>query len=200
MALMDRFEQLNARERRLTIIAVSVLAAVILLGMPVGLEAMVAARTSDNDELASALNAVQEARAQVREHQAKKESITARYAKKAPALAGYLQQQAVAQKLDVSDSVDNPDVPHGKRYIERSTRVHLKKGGMYAIGKFLESIETSGMPLSVTRLNVHKRPGEPDSYDSEVGVSAYDRVEKPVTPAAAASGAADDASGKGKTP
>ncbi len=72
MALMDRFEQLNARERRLTIIAVSVLAAVILLGMPVGLEAMVAARTSDNDELASALNAVQEARAQVREHQAKK--------------------------------------------------------------------------------------------------------------------------------
>ncbi len=71
---------------------------------------------------------------------------------------------------------------------------------MYAIGKFLESIETSGMPLSVTRLNVHKRPGEPDSYDSEVGVSAYDRVEKPITPAAAASGAADDASGKGKTP
>ena len=190
MALADRFEQLNARERRLLVIAVCVLAALFLVGLPIGLEAMVAARTSDNDELSAALTAVQDARAAVREHQAKKDSITARYAKKAPALAGFLQDKAVIQKLDVSDSVDNPDIPHGKRYVERSTRIHLKKGGMYAIGKFLESIETSGMPLSVTRLNIHKRPGEPDAYDSEVGVSAYDRVEKPATPAAAPSGSA----------
>jgi general secretion pathway protein M len=183
----------------LLVIAVSVLAALFLVGLPIGLEAMVAARTSDNDELSTALTAVQDARAQVREHQAKKDLIAARYAKKAPPLAGYLQQQAVLQKLDVSDSVDNPDIPHGKRYVERSTRIHLKKGGMYAIGKFLESIETNGMPMSVTRLNIHKRPGEPDAYDSEVGVSAYDRVEKPPTPAAAPSGSADDSSAK-KTP
>jgi general secretion pathway protein M len=81
-------------------------------------------------------------------------------------------------KLEVTDSVDRPEVPHGKRYVERSTVIHLKKSGMYPIAKFLESLEKSGLALAVTRLEIHKRSGEPDSYDVEVGVSAFDRNEQ----------------------
>ena len=33
---------------------------------------------------------------------------------------------------------------------------------------FLESIETSGYPVAVSRLDIRKRTGEPDSYDVEV--------------------------------
>jgi len=48
---------------------------------------------------------------------------------------------------------------------------------MLSIAKFMESVEKSNYPVALSRLNVRKRSGEPDSYDVEVGVSAYDRNE-----------------------
>ena len=67
---------------------------------------------------------------------------------------------------------------------ETRSAVDLKKAGMYSIAKFLETLETSGMAVAITRLNIRKRTGEPDSYDVEVGLSAYDRTEAaPATPA-----------------
>jgi general secretion pathway protein M len=164
-------------------VAAAVLACAFVLAVPIGLESVVHARETDNQELYAALTAVQEARGLVRERQEKKEMLLARYAKRAPALAGFLEQTARQQKLEVTDSVDRPDVPHGKRYVERASVVHLKKAGMYSIAKFLESLEKSGYPIEVSRLNIRRRTGEPDSYDVEVGVSAYDRSEPP--PAAA---------------
>ncbi len=174
--IFDRL-QLNARERRLATILAGFVAVLLVLVIPVGLETIVHARESDNDELRAAIKEVQGARAQVRERQARKESIQQRYAHKAPALAGYLEQSARALKLEVTDSVDRPEVPHGKKYAERSTVIHLKKAGMYSIAKFLETLEKSSMAMAVTRLNIRKRAGEPDSYDVELGVSAFDRNE-----------------------
>ncbi len=178
IAILDRMG-LNARERRLASILLGVFAVLIVLVLPVGLESLVHARESDNDDLRASLAHVQGARGQVRERQAKKDSIAQRYAKRAPSLAGYLEPSARAEKLEVTDSVDRPEVPHSKRYIERNTVIHLKKAGMYSIAKFLESIEKSGMAVTLSRLDIRKRTGEPDSYDVEVGVSAYDRNEQP---------------------
>jgi len=172
----------NPRERRLIGIVGIVAAVVAVIGVPIGMELVVRARRAENEELKQALADVQEARGKLRDRQAKKDAIATRYAKRAPALAGWIEQTARAQKLEVADSVDRPEVPLGKRYIERSTTAHLKKSGMYAIAKFLESIEKSGNAVAVTRLAIRKRTGEPDSYDVEVGVSAYDRIEKPPTP------------------
>ena len=169
--------QMNARERRLVSVLAVVGAAVLLLAIPFGLEALIRSSRSDNDDLRQALADVQDARGRVRERQARKDAIAARYARKAPALAGFLEQTARLQKLEVTDSTPLPDVPHGKRYVEHGTNIHLKKTGMLALSRFLESIEKSGFPVSVARLNIRKRSGEPDSYDVEVGVSAYDRSE-----------------------
>jgi len=180
--------QMNARERRLLAILGFVGGVVLLLAIPFGLEAWVHSAASENDDLRQALSDVQDARGRVRERQAKKDAIAARYARKAPALAGYLEQTARSQKLEVTDSTPLPDVPHGKRYVEHGTSIHLKKTGMLALAKFLEALEKSGYPLAVTRLGIRKRTGEPDSYDVECGVSSYDRSEP--SPAPAASGSA----------
>jgi general secretion pathway protein M len=174
--LLDRL-QLNPRERRLATLLVGFVAVLVILVIPVGLETLVHAKENDNDELRAAIKEVQAARPQVRERQARKDSIQQRYAHRAPALAGFLEQSARALKLEVTDSVDRPEVPHGKRYEERNTIIHMKRAGMYSIAKFLETLEKSQMAIAVTRLNIRKRAGEPDSYDVEVGVSAYDRNE-----------------------
>jgi general secretion pathway protein M len=73
-------------------------------------------------------------------------------------------------------------VPIGHRYIERSTTIHLKKSGLLAITRLIEALEQSGSPVAVTRMNLRRRMGEQDSYDVELGVSAWDRQEKPITP------------------
>jgi general secretion pathway protein M len=176
--------EMNARERRLLAFIGFVAGLVFLLAVPFVLEAIVHANQSDNDELRQALSDVQEARGRVHERQVKKDAIAQRYARKAPALAGYLEQAARQQKLEVTDSTPLPDVPHGKRYVEHGTAIHLKKTGMLAFARFLESIEQSSYPVAVTRLNIRKRSGENDSYDIEIGVSSYDRTELPSPPPA----------------
>jgi hypothetical protein len=179
--------QMNARERRLVGVIGFVAAVLLVLAVPFGLEAIVRSDMSENDELRQALADVQDARGRVRERQAKKDAIAQRYAKKAPSLAGYLEQEARQQKLEVTDSTPLPDVPHGKRYVEHGTDIHLRKTGMLPLARFLESIEKSSNPVAVTRLNIRKRSGENDSYDVEIGVSSYDRSELPPPPSPAGS-------------
>ena len=159
-----------------------------ILAVPFGLEAFVHAAHAENDELRQALVDVQDARPRVRERQAKKDAIAARYAHKAPSLAGYLELTARQEKLEVTESTPLPDVPHGKRYTEHGTNIHLKKTGMLPVAHFLEALEKSGFPLDVSRLNIRKRSGENDSYDVEVGVASFDRAE--AAPAPSASGSA----------
>ncbi len=173
---------LNPREQRMATIGVVVLAVMMIVGLVGGLSVTVASRASDIDELKTTLAAVQGARGQVRERQSRKDSIAQRYQTRAPTLAGYLEKTARENRLEVSDSVDRPDVPHGKKYTERATVIHLKKAGMLNISKFLEALEKSNYPVSVSRLDIRKRTGEPDSYDVEVGVSAYDRQEPAPSP------------------
>jgi general secretion pathway protein M len=170
---------MNARERRLLTILGFAGAVLLLLAIPFGLEAYIHSEQSDNDDLRQALSDVQDARTRVRERQARKDAIVQRYARTAPPLAGYLEQTARQQKLEVTDSTPLPDVPHGKRYTEHGTDIHLKKTGMLPLALFLESLERSGYPVAATRLDIRKRSGENDSYDVEVGVSSYDRVEAP---------------------
>ena len=178
--------QMNERERRLVGVLIVVGAIVLILAVPFGLGFYIRSARAENEDLRQALSGVQEARGTLRERQAQKDLVAARYAKKAPSLAGFLEQTARTQKLEVVESTPLPDVPHGKRVTEHGTSVHLKKAGMLPIAKFLEAIERSGYPVTVSRLNVRKRNGEPDSYDVEVGVSSYDRTEAPAAPAGSA--------------
>ncbi|MGH7440456.1 MAG: hypothetical protein ACRENE_32600 [Polyangiaceae bacterium] len=174
--------QMNARERRLVELLGAIGVAVLVLAVPFGLEAWIHSARSDNDDLRQALADVQDARVRVREQQTRKDAVAARYAHKAPPLAGYLEQTARQEKLEVTESTPLPDVPHGKRYVEHGSNVRLKKTGMLALSKFLEDIEKSGMPLSVSRLNVRKRSGENDSYDVEAAVASFDRTEVAAPP------------------
>ena len=175
-AFLDR---LSPREQRLVGILGVVVAVLVLLALPLGLEGVVASRRSDSADLKDAIAQLQTARSQVRERQAKKDALAARYGQKAPPLAGMLEKLARDKKLEISDSQDRPELPIGKQFVERTTVVHLKKAGMFSIAKFVESVEQSGYPVVVSRLSIRKRGGEPDSFDVELGVSAYDRKEVP---------------------
>jgi general secretion pathway protein M len=177
---------MNERERKLVGILGVVGAILLIAAVPFALDFYVRSEQSDNDDLRQALADVQDARGRVRERQSRKDMVTARYSHAAPPLAGFLEQTARTQKLEVTESSPLPDAPHGKHFIEHATNVHLKKAGMLPVAKFLEALERSGYAVALTRLNIRKRAGEADSYDVEVGVSSYDRVEAPAAPSGSA--------------
>src|SRR5262245_34893454 len=138
MAPKIAFSTLNPREQRLVTLLGIVLAVFLVLILPAFLQFLVITRRSDNEAMRDAITSIQTARAGIRERQSRRDSIVQRYSNKAPPLAGFIEQTARAQKLEVTDSQDR-NLP-GKKYEERTTTIHLKKAGMYGISKFLESL------------------------------------------------------------
>jgi general secretion pathway protein M len=192
--LRERFDKLEPRERRLLTALLGILGAFVLLLGPILLVTTVSSKRSDNQELRDLIETIRESRGKVAERKAKHDALLAKYGRPAPALAGFIESVATANGMTIPESQDRPEMPHGKRYNERSTVVKLHKVGMLALAKTLEKIEQSGHPVSISRLNLKPRPGEPDSYEVELGVSAFDR--KPDAPAGGAAAAAPSASAK----
>jgi general secretion pathway protein M len=197
MTLRERFEKLEARERRLLVILGVILGGFLFLLGPIAIYGMVSGKRADNQDMRDLIDKIYEARAQIADRKAKKDALLARYARTAPSLAGFIEEATKENGVSAAESQDRPEIPHGKRYTERTTVVKIHKIGMLALAKTLEKIEQSGYPIAVTRLNVKPRTGEPDSYEVELGVSAYDRkADAPAaastsSPAASSSAAAD---------
>ncbi len=205
MSLRARFEKLEPRERRLLTIFGGVLAVGIFLLIPIGIVSIVSSRRSDNEDLRNLIDQIYDARGQVAERRAKHDALLARYSKPAPPLAGFLDELAKAQGITAAESQDRAEAPHGKHYTERLTIIKMHKVGMLALAKMLEKVEQSGFPVAITKLSIKPRGGEPDSYEVELGVSAFDRkVDAPApgasgSPAAGASGDAKVGPSPGST-
>ncbi|AUX27751.1 hypothetical protein SOCEGT47_083490 [Sorangium cellulosum] len=193
MTLRERLDKLEPRERRLLNILVGFLVAAVILLVPIGLASMASSRRAKNQEVRDLLESIYEASGRVSERKAQRDALLARYARPAPPLAGFIEDAAKQQGLTAAESQDRPEVPHGKKYTERITVVKMHRIGMLGLAKMLERIESSGHPVAITKLNLKPRAGEPDSYEVELGVSAYDRkADPPPTSPASTAASGDD--------
>jgi general secretion pathway protein M len=208
VTLRERLDKLEPRERRLLQILASILGGFLVLLGPVGIWSLVNGKRNENQEIRDLIDQIYDARGPISERKARRDALVARYAKPAPPLAGFIEEAAKDNGITTAESQDLPKVPHGKRYSERITKVKIHKIGMLALAKTLEKIEQSGYPVAVTRLDLKPRSGEPDSYEVELGVSAFDRASDvpaagtaaPSASASAAAGAASAAPEKEKDP
>ena len=184
MSLADRIEKMEPRERRLLFLLLGLLGATLLLAGPIYVAMTVAGKRATNAELRELTESIRSARASILERRAKREAVQARYARPAPALAGFIEEAARANGIAAAESQDRPDTPQGKHFIERSTAIRMHKVSMAPVLRMLEKIEQSGYPVAVTRLNLKPRAGEADSYEVELAVSAFDRKADSAAPAA----------------
>jgi general secretion pathway protein M len=191
MNIRDRFDQLEPREQRLVLIFGGVLGTFLILLVPILLSATLSSRRGENAAIREVMVAISDARATLDRQDVEKQKILARYGKPAPALAGFIEQQATANGIQIPESQDRPVVPHGKRYDERSTKVVLQKVGMKNLATFLEAIVNAGYPARISNINVHRRGMDPDAYDVTVVVSAFDRKEAEKKSAAGAEPSAE---------
>jgi general secretion pathway protein M len=175
MSLSERLSRLEPRERRLLGILGAVFGVMMFLAIPIGIAAAVHGQASENDALREAITAIDDGREQISKANLARETVAQRYASPAPPLAAFLSKVAGEVQVEIPESQDRQAVPHGKRYTERSTKIVLRKLGMLKLIRLLERIETSGHPVAVSSLNIHKRSSEPDSFDVDMVVSAFDR-------------------------
>ena len=191
MSLSERLARLEPRERRLLGILGGVLGFMAFLAIPIAIAATVHSQANENDALREAISSIDDARAKVEKVQATRDAVTARYAQPAPPLAAFLSKIAGEAQVEIPESQDRQAIPHGKRYTERSTKITLRKVGMLKLIHLMEGIERSGHPVTLSSLNIRKRGSEPDSFDVDMVVSAFDRKApepKKVDAKAAASG------------
>jgi len=193
MTLRERMERLEDRERRLLFVMLAFVAAAVVMLPPLAVSAMVHSRKSDVEAVQEALAAIADEKEVLDRVRAEKSAITVRYARPAPPLAAFLSKLASESSLEILESQDRQAVPHGKKFEERTTKITLRKVGMLNLVRFLERIEQSGHPLRVSQFNLRKRGTEPDSYDVDMVVSAFDRKVEPKTEKAAAAGSASAA-------
>ena len=198
MTLRERFDKLEPRERRLLGILGSVFAVFLVLFGPIGLWSWVRGKRAENQEVRDLIDQIYDARASIAERKAKRDAIVARYARPAPPLATFIEEAAKENGATAGDTQDLPEVLYGKRYTERSTKVKIHKIHMLALAKILEKIEQSGYPVTVSRLDIRPRSGEPDNYEVELAVSAFDRKPDPPAGAGTASPAGSSAPDKEK--
>jgi general secretion pathway protein M len=175
VSLRERLERLEERERRLLGVAIAIVAAGVILLPPVTLFAFVQSKKGEVEDVRAAIQAIVDEEPALEHARAEKVAITQRYSRPAPQLQAFLARLAGEVGVEIPESQDRQVVPRGKKFDERSTKISLRKVGMLKLVKFLEKIEQSGHPIRITQFDVRKRGSEPDSYDVDMVVSAFDR-------------------------
>ncbi len=196
MTLRDRINQLEDRERRLLGVFVVVFGIFAILVIPLGLTAYLGSISSENESMREAMATLQQSRSVLEKRAEEQVKMDARYERTTPPLAGFLAGIAQRHKIEIPETQDQAEVPHGKRFSERSTKITLRDVGMLKLAEFMQGVATSGYPVSISRMNIRKKATPPDSYNVQLTVSAFDRKaeEKPEVAAGdAAEGEAEEA-------
>ncbi len=197
MSLRERYARLEERERRLLDLLIAIVGAMVVLAPPMALLAVLHSHKSDNEAMREALTSISEEQPAIARAKATRSAVVERYAKPAPPLAAFLAKLAGEVSLEIPESQDRQSVPHGKKFDERATKITLRKVDMYKLLKFMEKVEQSGHPVRISQLNIRKRGTEPNSYDVDMVVSAFDRKE--IKEPKAKGGAAKDGGAEGES-
>lgn len=206
MSIGGWYQRLSPREQKMLGVLGLLVGAFVLVGLPIVVYRDIADMHGQNAKMRELLVQINKSQPLLLERKLARDKQLLRYQRPAPPLASFIEKAATENGIEVPESKDRPEVPRGKRYAERITTVTLRKIGLASLVKTLEKLETSGYPIAVTKLNIKKRTGSPDTWDVELAVSAFDRKEEKkdaagagsaaTSPSSAASGAAESDEGR----
>jgi len=99
------------------------------------------------------------------------------YSSEIPPLRSLLSNTARNLNLMIPDLKELPDQNHGERWVEHSMEVRLNSTNLAPATNFMVAVEAyrKQFPISITKLDVEKRRGQPDTYDFKLTVSTYER-------------------------
>ncbi len=137
------------------------------------------------------LDTIESKKDELKQQSTLKKMDEARFEKKPPQLLGTLEQLAGEVGIDIPESRDLPDETIGKKWIVKSADIRLKKIGLDTLVKLMVKIKNQNQkfPIAMTKINIKKRHGEPNSYDIEMTVASYSKKQVKETKSKQAKGA-----------
>lgn len=187
------WNRMSVRERRLiSILAGSfALCAVLLVAylMVDSLQSM----AQENQEMRDAIADIAKHSDEYREAKAKVEAQRKRIGSEPPQLAADLEAAAKEAGIQIPETSDRPDAAAGKRYVEHSLDVKLRKVDLKSLATFLSKVETGKSFILVTRLQIRRSfGGDGGNVDVDLTATTYERLKdnskKPAAKVAAGKG------------
>ena len=172
------WNRMAARERKLIAILASavVMLAVLLAGYLI-VDSLQEISTS-NQDAREALAAIATRRDIYLDAKSRIVSQEARIGVEPPQLAAELDAAGKEAGIEIPETVDRPPTPAGKRYLEHSLDVKLRKVGLKELATFLSKVETNPRLIAITRLQIRRSFGEGDKLDVELTATAYERLKE----------------------
>jgi type II secretory pathway component PulM len=191
------WNRISARERRLLSILGSAFGgcAVLLVGYLVfdSFQTM----SQENQEMRDALDAIAKHSDEYRDAKAKANAQALRIGSEPPQLAADLEAAAKEAGIQIPETSDRPETPAGKRYVEHSLDVKLRKVDLKSLATFLGKVETGRSLVLITRLDIRRSfGGDGTSVDVDLTATTYERLKDGGKKLPAKAGAAA-AKGKG---
>ncbi len=187
------WNRMSARERRLISILGGAFAgcAVLVIGYLV-FDAM-QTMSQDNRDMRDALDAIAKHSDEFRDAKARAAAQALRIGSEPPQLAADLEAAAKEAGIQIPETADRPDAPAGKRYIEHSLDVKLRKVDLKSLANFLSKVETGRSLVLVTRLQIRRSfGGDGTTVDVDLTATTYERIKsggkKPLLKGGAAAG------------
>ena len=79
--------------------------------------------------------------------------------------------------IQIPETADRPDATAGKRYVEHSLDVKLRKVDLKSLANFLSKVETGRNLVLITRLQIRRSfGGDGTSVDVDLTATAYERL------------------------
>jgi Tfp pilus assembly protein PilO len=186
------WNRMAARERKLISILAGAVTVLALLLVAYLIIDSLQEISSSNQDTREALAAIASHRDDYLDAKARMVSQEARIGLEPPQLAADLEAAGKEAGIQIPETVDRPPAPAGKRYLEHSLDVKLRKVGLKELAIFLSKIETNPRLIAVTRLQIRHSFGEGDKLDVELTATAYERLKddkrKKAAPAAKGKG------------
>jgi type II secretory pathway component PulM len=186
------WNRMSARERRLISLLGSAFAgcAFLLVGYLVfdSMQSM----SDENQDMRDALDAIARHSDEFRDAKARAAAQALRIGTEPPQLAADLEAAAKEAGIQIPETADRPDAPAGKRYVEHSLDVKLRKVDLKSLANFLSKVETGRNLVLITRLQIRRSfGGDGASVDVDLTATAYERLKdgkKPPLKGGAAAG------------
>jgi Tfp pilus assembly protein PilO len=168
---------MSARERRLISMlgGAFVGCAVLLVGYLVfdSMQTM----SQDNQDMRDALDAIAKHSTEFRDAKARAAAQALRIGTEPPQLAADLEAAAKEAGIQIPETADRPDAAAGKRYIEHSLDVKLRKVDLKSLANFLSKVETGRALVLITRLQIRRSfGGDGTSVDVDLTATTYERI------------------------
>ena len=172
------WNRMAARERKLiSILAAAVVTLAVLLAGYLIVDSLQEISAS-NDDTREALSEIAKHRDDYLDAKSRMVTQEARIGVEPPQLAADLEAAGKEAGIQIPETVDRPPSPAGKRYLEHSLDVKLRKVGLKELATFLNKVETNPRLIAITRLQIRRSFGEGDKLDVELTATAYERLKE----------------------